>query len=176
MHTTRTEKWAPSSKIRTNLLVDIGLVLVFLFLYEPHATGISLHEWLGMVIGSVLMAHLLLHWQWIAAVSKRFFGKTSGQARLNYVLNMALFVTFNVALFSGLMVSESIVPLLGLQSVGGRFWHWLHGFAADMTFWLVAAHIALHWKWLANAFRQHILLPLQQRAGWQPKTSIAEIE
>jgi hypothetical protein len=74
------------------------------------------------------------------------------------------------------MVSESLVPLAGLQSVGGRYWHWLHGFAADLTFWLIAVHIALHWKWLASAIRKHMLMPLQECARQQPGYRVSEME
>jgi hypothetical protein len=147
---------APTSTLRTNLLLDIGLLVFFLFAYEPRATGIGLHEWLGVAIGSVLLVHLLLHWEWIAAVTRRFSGKTSRQARVNYVLNLTLFIAFTGTLFSGLMISESLLPLVGLAAVGGGFWHWLHGFAADLTFWLAAVHIALHWKTLANMLQKYI--------------------
>lgn len=173
---TKTKRLSPSNRQRTNLLLAIGLLVILLVLYEHRATGIVLHEWLGLTIGGLLVVHLLLHWEWIAAVTRRFFGPTSWQARLNYGLNLALFSTFTAILFSGLMLSESILPLVGQTAPGGRFWHWLHHIAADLALWLVALHIALHWRWLANAIQRHIIAPLQRSTGQQPGRPAPEVE
>lgn len=177
MQTNTTAQRSPGSTIRTNLVLDIGLLVVFLLMYERRGTGASLHEWLGVAMSSMLIIHILLHWEWVVAVTRRFFGTTSRQARLNSVLDRMLFIALTTTLVSGLMVSESILPLVGLQAVGGRFWHWLHTFAADGVFWLVAVHIALHWQWLANAIQRHMIAPLRQRTGrgaGQPATEMEE--
>jgi len=171
---TITKRKLSGSKMRTNLLLDIGVFVGFLFAYEPRATGIAAHEWLGMAVGVVLIMHLLLHWEWITGVTRRFFGKLPGRDRLNYALNMVLFAAFTAVLFSGLIQSESILPMVGLQPAGGGFWHWLHAFAADLVLWLVAVHIALHWKWLVGAFRNCIIAPLWPAARRQVKHPAVE--
>ncbi|NJP04970.1 MAG: DUF4405 domain-containing protein [Chloroflexaceae bacterium] len=162
--TSRANKRSSGRKMRINLVLDIALLLMLLLLYEPRATGMMVHEWLGVVIGSVLVVHLLLHWDWLVAVTRRFLGKTSAQARLNYVLGALLFVAFTAILVSGLMLSKVLLPMVGLAAVGGGFWHWLHGFAADMTFWLVALHVALHWKWFVALVRRPFQRSLRQPA------------
>ena len=167
---------AGGSKLRTNLLLDSGLLLGVLLVYEPRSTGLTLHEWLGVVIGTVLLVHLLLHWQWITNMTRRFFGKMSHQARLNYGLNITLFVAFTVAFLSGFMISESILPLVGLEAVGGRFWHWLHGIAANLVFWLVALHIALHWKMLLNTLSRYAGVLRQQRIRRTPESAIVDLD
>jgi len=39
------------NKTKTNLLVDILILLVFLIVYEEKATGTAIHEWLGTALG-----------------------------------------------------------------------------------------------------------------------------
>ena len=63
------------------------------------------------------------------------------------------------------MISEEILPFIGLQGVHGGVWKWLHTTAADLVIWLVALHIALHWKWIVNAVKKYLF-------GWLPKRQI----
>src|SRR4051812_24151582 len=96
-----------------NLFVDIAIFLAFLVAMAPHFSGIAVHEWLSIAFGAAIVTHLLLHWQWIAEVTRRFFGKAQWSARANYVLNALLFVDVTVVIFTGLMISESVLPLFG---------------------------------------------------------------
>jgi Domain of unknown function (DUF4405) len=34
-----------------------------------------LHDWSGLIMGLFVLVHLVLHWSWIVAVSKRVFGR-----------------------------------------------------------------------------------------------------
>ena len=90
------------------------------------------------------------------------FSKLARQARINYVLNLALLVAFTLIIFSGLMISEEVLPLLGLQGVHGGVWKSLHTLAADAVVWLVGLHIALHWKWIVTNVKKYLF-------GWLPK-------
>jgi hypothetical protein len=58
---------------------------------------------------------ILLHWKWVAAVTKGFLKSLAGQARINYILNAALFVITTVIIFSGVMESQAVLPALGLS-------------------------------------------------------------
>ena len=59
--------------------------------------------------------HLLLHWAWIAGVTRRFFQRVQGAARLNYLLNTLLFIDVTLIIFTGVMISEVALPLFGLR-------------------------------------------------------------
>ena len=56
---------------------------------------------------------VLLHWSWVIEISKRFFGKAQTIARVNYVLNLLLFLMITTIIFTGLMISETVMPLRG---------------------------------------------------------------
>ena len=83
-----------NSLTKIYLYLDIALVVGFLITMEEKLTGAALHEWLGVALGASLLAHLLLHWNWIVAVTQRFFQKIPWSARINYILNAALFIAF----------------------------------------------------------------------------------
>jgi hypothetical protein len=133
-----------------NLAIDLGVFAAFLAATAPHFTGMAVHEWLGLALGAGLLTHLLLHWQWVAAVTRRFFGATAWSARLNYLLNTLLFVAFTAIIVTGLMISEAVLPLFGLAASQGGSFKQIHKLASDATLFLVGLHVALHWSWIVK--------------------------
>lgn len=157
-----------NSLSKINLYLDIVLVVGFLITMEEKLTDEALHEWLGVALGISLMAHLLLHWNWIMAVTKRFFQKIPRPARINYILNIALFIAFTMIIFSGLMISKVVVGTFGLAGSDDPFWKILHTMSSNVVLLLVGMHIALHWRWVVNAFKRYLLSPVQRYFGGQP--------
>src|SRR5262245_26809722 len=98
------------NQTKINLAVDSGIFLGFLVAEAPHFTGMAIHEWLGIAFGAAIIVHLLLHWQWIVAITKRFFSDIPRQARLNYLLNTLLFIDIYLVKYSGLVVSSFGIP------------------------------------------------------------------
>ena len=96
--TTKTRKTSP---VKTNFIVDIALFVAFLVAFDPHLTGIAIHEWLGIAFGAAIVAHLVLHWKWLVATTKRFFGRLNGNTRLNYLVNALFFINMTVLIFTG---------------------------------------------------------------------------
>lgn len=144
----------PRNRNLTNLLLDSVSFVAFLLATAPHFTGMAIHEWLSLALGAALVTHLLLHWSWIVAVTTRFFGAATWNARLNYLLNALLFVAFTVALFTGLMISEVALPLFGVQLSHDGLWEQLHRLASDACVILIGLHVALHWRWIVNTTRR----------------------
>lgn len=154
-------KKSTMSKTKINLSVDIALFLIFLVVYEAKATGEVVHEWLGVGIVAVIILHILLHWQWVVNITRRFFQQLKTEPRINYILNAVLFISFTTIIFSGLMISRSVLPFFGLAAPDTPFWKMLHSLASDITLGLVALHIALHWQWLANAVKRYAITPVR---------------
>lgn len=139
---------------RTNLHLDLTIFAGFMIAAAPALTGDALHEWLGVVLAAGFTAHLLLHWRWIVEVTRRFFRTTAHGSQLNYLLNTGLFIAFTLITFSGVMMSKSVLPLLGLSGSRGFFWHALHAQATNVALLLVGLHLALHWKWIVFNLRR----------------------
>lgn len=151
-----------------NLIVDLAIVIGFLVSLQPHFTGMTIHEWLGVSLAGAFLLHILLHWRWLYAAAGRFFSKLvrqsrlPSQSRINFILNLALLITFTIITLSGILISEEVLPFLGLQGSHNMTWKWLHITSADVAIWIVGLHIALHWKWVLNATRKYLF-------GWLPR-------
>lgn len=145
-----------NTKIRNKIITDLIVVASTLILLSEKLTGEAIHEWLGVAALAAVLTHLLLSFDWIAAVTKRFFQKQSLQARLNYIFSALLFVAMVIAFYSGLMISKVALPALGLSITGGMGWKSLHSLSSDATLYIVGLHLALNWKWVMR----HMLQPI----------------
>lgn len=136
-----------------DLIIDIILFTAFLVLYEEHATGSPVHEWLGITLAVLMTIHIIFHWRWITCLFKNFFGKLSVVNRIKLLLNILIFFSFSTIVFSGIKMSRQVLPVLGVITHGASFWKWLHFTAVDLTVWFTALHIALNWKGIVKIFR-----------------------
>lgn len=155
---------AQPNRNKTNLIVDIAIFVGFLVAMAPRLSGMAVHEWLGLAFGAAIVAHLLLHWQWLVEVTKRFFGKLKPSARVSYVLNALLFVDLTLIIFSGVMISKQALPALGLTLAQSGSWRGLHTTAANLFLPLTGLHIALHMQWIVNMFKRFTPLAGRRRA------------
>ena len=144
---------------KTVLTIDFAIFAAFLVAMAPRFSGIAIHEWLSIAFGAAIVTHLLLNWSWIVEVTRRFFGKARWSARINYVLNTLLFVDMTLVIFTGLMISEAALPLLGIQASHGGAWRRLHDLTANLAVLLVGLHLALHWQWIVNTTKRLVSVP-----------------
>src|SRR5438445_11839023 len=78
-------------RLKMTFWLDVALLVSVCVLQTVSFTGLVLHEWLGLAIVGMVLAHLLLAWGWIATQSRRLFAKHSVRGRINYFLNLSLF-------------------------------------------------------------------------------------
>jgi len=148
-----------TNKIKITLDVITGLST--LALLSPPLTGIPIHEWLGLAVIIPLVVHLLINWGWIQAATHRFFARFPGQSRINYILNWALFILMTAEGFTGLMISEIILPMFGLSASHSFIYKYLHKLLADGLLIVFALHLAMHWRWVLAVLKKNIVEPLQ---------------
>jgi hypothetical protein len=154
------ERKATWSKTKIDLLVDGAIFLVILAVLDRHLTGQAIHEWLGIAAGGAIIVHLLLHWDWIVGVTRRLFGKLPGASRLNYAVNALFFITLATTITSGLFISETALPLLGIATEHhDAFWQSLHTLASTALLYTLGLHVALHWKWIGRTVNRYLLKP-----------------
>ena len=156
-----------------DLMVDGLIFFGFLLATDPRGTGQPIHEWLGIAFGAGVVVHLLLHWQWIMNVVRRFFSKLPGQVRINSLLNILLFIDATLIVFSGLMISKVVLGTFGITANHDSVWRWLHTFSTDVALFIVGLHVALHWKWVVNALKRYIWQPLRGHARRQQPQLVA---
>ena len=148
------------NRTKLKLVLDILIFIAFLIAMEPRSSGITIHEWLATSLIAVLTVHLLLSWDWIARLTRRFIGKLNSQSRLNYVLNWILFIDGSMIMLSGFMISESLMPYLGIQLPRNLAWRGLHEFSTNLFILLLGLHTALHWNWVVDTFKRYIFQPI----------------
>ncbi|MCC6615108.1 MAG: DUF4405 domain-containing protein [Anaerolineae bacterium] len=156
---TRTRKL---NKVKINVFLDLLLTVIFMVEMEEHFTGLPLHEILGLLFAAAFSLHILLHWDWIVNVTRTFFRKLIHESRLNYVLNVALFADMLFVTVSGILISRTIGLNLQLSESLEGILRPVHMIGAELVLILVAAHVALHWKWIMTNGGKYLF-------GWIPK-------
>ena len=127
-----------------NYVLDLALIVAFLVDWNLRFTGLTVHEWLGIVLGGVIFLHTVLHWDWIVRTVRRLLTAHSRQ-RFTAAVNLLLFVDIVLLVASGILISRVAVP--GLAD-SDQFWRWLHIKTAEVSRILLGVHIALSWRWL----------------------------
>lgn len=137
-------------KQRTVWLIDLGMFAGFLAAFFLDLTGLSLHQVLGLAVGTAATLHLLMHLQWVTAVIKRLPRATPVRSRVYLVIDCGLMTGFGLILVPGLIISTWLnVPLGNYQ-----FWRDVHVYSSVGTLALLVIKIGLHGKWILAGARQ----------------------
>ena len=160
------------SQTKIKLVIDIVVFIAFLIAMDPRSSGIAVHEWLATSLIAALVVHLLLSWDWISNITRRFIGKVNNQLRINYVLNWSLFFDGSVIMLSGFMISRSVLPFLGIHVPENFTWRGLHEFSTNLFLLLLGLHTALHWSWVADTFKRYVFQPIGRIFSSNPKKDI----
>ena len=137
------------SKVR--IYVDILFFTLMILVLIPQTTGIPIHEWASFIILIPFFLHLIINWDWISTNSTKFLKKQPNNTRFDYVLNWLLYLLMIIVTVSGIVISESALPLFGIHFEPDRFWSQIHDISATLFIALFGIHIALHWRWIVDA-------------------------
>jgi hypothetical protein len=143
-----------TNKSKTNWIIDAVLFAGFVLSFFLDLTGVDLHQWLGMALGVLVAYHLVAHKSWVEAVTQRLFGRTSGQSRIYYAIDVALLLGFYLILLTGLMMSTWLA--LPLQNY--LAWKNVHVVVSITALLLVCLKIGLHWRWIVTVAERCIFV------------------
>jgi hypothetical protein len=141
-------------RLKITFWLDMTLLVSICALQTVRFTGLVFHEWLGLAVVGMVLAHLLLAWSWIASQSRRFFTSQSIRARINYLLNLSLFAAVTAVIYSGVLISEEAIPALTRSKASPDMnWRWdsLHNQFSAVVLLLVGFHLAINWEWVLAA-------------------------
>lgn len=152
---------------RIKLLLDLTTFVAFLIAMDPRSLGIAVHEWLTIALAGTIVVHLLLNWSWIVEVTKRLFAKGKGLngSRMNYILNWAMFIDGVLIMLSGIMISQAVMPSLGIALPESFSWRGLHSLSTNLFMLGLGLHVALHWNWIVSTVKRLFT--------WKPKQTPA---
>jgi hypothetical protein len=139
---------------------------------DPRFSGLAIHEWLSLALAGTIVVHLLLNWEWIVNVTKRLFVKATNGARVNYVLNWLLFIDGILIMLSGIMISKSAMPTLGIALPMNFAWRRLHDMSANIALLIMGLHIAMHWNWIVTTFKRVFFNSTKQQVTTTAKQEI----
>jgi len=146
---------------KNNFILDLTMFGAFLVVSNPKLTGSTVHEWLAVSLAGAVITHLLFHWDWIVKIGKEFFKKLWHQSRLNFLVNTLFFIAMTGTIFSGLMISESVLSTFGIHLDISRSWKSIHTLMSDTSVILLGVHFALHLKWVGTNIGRYIVNPIR---------------
>jgi hypothetical protein len=141
-------------RLKTAFWLDVALLVSVCALQTVSFTGLVVHEWLGLAMVGMVLAHLLFSWSWIASLSRRIFAVQSVRSRINYLLNLSLFAAVTAVIFSGILISQKAIPaLIGVKAAPDMDWRWdfLHDLFSQFVLMLSGFHLAMNWDWVFAA-------------------------
>lgn len=148
-----------AARTRADFWFDLALLLGFTVAYSYGYTGDILHEWLGLALAFALLVHLTLHWDWVIRTTRKLISPR-GRDKVIWIVNLALLVAMTLCITSGILISRTALPYIGLYPLGGPFWSRMHVLSAELTLGLVPVHLAVRWRWLVQVGRQTL--------SWRP--------
>jgi len=86
-----------------DVILAIGLAMAF----TSGIAGARLHAAIGVTLGLGVVTHLILHWKWIAAMSKSRLKTLPGAVRFKLMLNVLSLLAFALTITSGLIISPA---------------------------------------------------------------------
>lgn len=144
-------------RLKVTFWLDVTLLASVCALQTVTFTGLVVHEWLGLAIVGMVLAHLLFAWSWIASQTRRIFAAQSLRARINCFLNLSLLATVTAAIFSGILISQKAIPVLtGSKAALDMDWRWdiLHVWFSSIVLILSGLHLAINWEWMLAAVQR----------------------
>ena len=118
------------------IAVDAGMFVLFLLLMEYHLLPSVAHEWLGISVFVLFIAHNALNYKWYAVLFK---GKYTAMRIVQTVVNFLLWVAIIGCIVSSVLISSTV---FAWGAMAGRT---IHLIATSWTFILMSVHLGLHW-------------------------------
>lgn len=129
-------------KRKLQVSVDLLMLILLPLLMAYSLIGEAAHEWLGMAMLVLFVAHHILNRQWIRNL---FRGKYTPARIFGTILNFLLAVTMIAMPVSGIIMGNHAVPWLHLSS-GTALAREVHLPAAYWGYLWMSLHLGLHWN------------------------------
>ena len=132
------------------IIIDIAMYLIFVALMQEHLWADGLHEWLGITLFALFIAHNVLNIRWYKSLFK---GKYTVARSISTVINIALLAAMLCCMVSSVLVSGKIFAFLNLG--GAKIGRSLHLVSTAWAFILMNLHLGLHLTPLTNKLKKH---------------------
>ena len=144
-----------NGKKAIRVVLDTALTLMLVFEMFIQFTGEFLHEVVGFAFFATVVLHLALSAAWVKKTARNAKeGKMTARRTALAVVGSLLAVTMIIlgvssVAISGILSSAGFVWLIGTYAM----WATVHAFSSYALCALVVVHLAMHWVFLASAFK-----------------------
>ena len=128
------------------------MTAALLLLMAYGLVGEAAHEWLGMEMFALFLAHHVFNRKWLSAVGK---GKYTPLRIVQTVLAGVILLCMLGSMVSGILLSRyvfSFLPKHGGEELAGQ----VHIFCAYWGFVCMSLHLGLHWGMMLAIARKHL--------------------
>ena len=135
--------------------LDVALTIMIVFEMLIQFTGEFLHEVVGFAFFATVVIHIALSAAWVKKTAKNAkAGKLTARRTALAVIGSLLAVTTVVLGVSSVAISGILSSAGFVWPVGSYvLWASAHTFSAYALCALVVVHLAMHWAFLASAFK-----------------------
>ena len=136
--------------VKLKMLIDLLMTVLLLMLMVYQVTGEKLHEWLGLGMAVLFLAHNLLNVRWYGHLLK---GKYTVLRIFRAIVTFAVLATMFVLIYSGIVMSRYVFSALSFnrRMATARV---LHLAGSYWGFVLMSTHLGFHWGMVIGIFRK----------------------
>ena len=138
--------------LKIKIAVDAAMTVALLLLMAYGLVGEAAHEWIGMGMFALSVAHHVLNRRWIQAVPR---GRYTPLRIVQTALAGLIFLCMVGSMISGIVLSRHVfafLPRHGGYELAGK----LHILCAYWGFVLMSLHLGMHWNMVLTMMRKHL--------------------
>lgn len=137
-------------KAKAKIALDVVMTLALLVLMGYPLWGDVAHEWVGVAMFVLFLAHHILNAGWWRSLTK---GKYTPTRVFGLVIDLLVLAAMLGLMISGVLLSNHVFAFLPISGSLG-FARLLHMASAYWGFVLMALHLGLHWNMILGMARR----------------------
>ena len=138
--------------MKVKISIDAAMTLALLLLMAYGLVGEAAHEWLGMGMFALFVAHHILNRKWLLAVGK---GKYTPIRMVQTALVGIIFLSMSGSMISGIVLSHHVFAFLPKHG-GYELAQQVHILCAYWGFICMSLHLGFHWSMMLAMARKHL--------------------
>lgn len=139
-----------SARRTVKLAVDVLMTIALLVLSGYQFWGEATHEWAGIGIFILFIAHHILNLKWHKNIFK---GKYTALRMTILCIDLLVLLAMIVQMYSGIVISRYVFDFLSING-GLAFARKLHILGAYWGFIIMSLHIGLHWNMVIGIMKK----------------------
>ena len=138
--------------LKIKIAVDAAMSVSMLLLMDYGLVGEAAHEWIGMGMFALSVAHHILNHRWIQAVPR---GRYTPLRVVQTALAGLIFLCMVGSMISGIVLSRHVFAFLPRHG-GYELAQQVHILCAYWGFVCMSLHLGMHWNMLLTMARKHL--------------------